>query len=161
MAVTDEEYKLCLGRWASGVTIVTARAGDTIHGMTVSDFSGVSLDPPLVSVCAEKSSNTLGVIREGQCFAVNVLAAGQEALSNKFASKKDEFKRFESVETRDGPTGAPLIAGCVSNVDCKLVAEHDAGDHVIFVGRVEQITTFEVEPLLYLGGCYGRFSKLE
>ena len=112
-------------------------------------------------MCADKTSNTLGVIREGRCFAVNVLAAGQEALSNKFASKKDEFKRFEAVETRDGPTGAPLIAGCVSNVDCKLVAEHDAGDHVIFLGRVEQITTREVEPLLYLGGCYGRFSKVE
>jgi len=159
VAVTSDEYKACMGRWASGVTIVTARSGETIHGMTVSDFSGVSLDPPLVSVCADKSSNTLGVIRSGGCFAVNVLAAGQEALSNKFASKKDEFKRFESVETGSGSTGAPLIAGCVSNIDCKLVAEHDAGDHVIFVGEVQQITSHDRPPLVYFSGAYGRFSK--
>jgi flavin reductase (DIM6/NTAB) family NADH-FMN oxidoreductase RutF len=161
VGVTDEDYKQCLGRWASGVTIVTARAGDTIHGMTVSDFSGVSLDPKLVAVCADKASNTLGVIREGQCFAVNVLAAGQESLSNKFASKKDEFKRFESLETKTGASGAPLIEGCVSNIDCKLVAEHDGGDHVIFVGEVLELSSRDLAPLLYFGGAYGRFSKAD
>jgi flavin reductase (DIM6/NTAB) family NADH-FMN oxidoreductase RutF len=161
VTVTQDQYRECLGRWASGVTIVTARSGDTIHGMTVSDFSGVSLDPPLVAVCADKSSNTLGVIRGGGCFAVNVLAAGQEALSNKFASKKDEFKRFESLETEDGPTGAPLLAGCVSNIDCKVVAEHDAGDHIIFVGEVQHMASRDIEPLLYFGGSYGRFSKAQ
>ena len=161
MTVTAEQYRECMGRWASGVTIVTSRAGETIHGMTVSDFSGVSLDPPLVSVCAEKSSITLGVIRDGRCFAVNVLAAGQEPLSNKFASKKDEFKRFEGLEVIDGSTGAPLLAGCVSNIDCKLVAEHDAGDHVIFIGEVQQITSHPLEPLLYFSGSYGRFSAAE
>lgn len=129
-----------------------------IHGMTVSDFSGVSLDPPLVSVCADKSSNTLDVIRDGKCFAVNVLAAGQEPLSNKFASKKDEFKRFDGLEVETGVTGAPLIPGCVSNLDCAVVAEHDAGDHVIFVGKVEEIRSHDREPLLYFAGSYGRFA---
>jgi flavin reductase (DIM6/NTAB) family NADH-FMN oxidoreductase RutF len=161
VSVTPDDYRQCMSRWASGVTIVTSRAGDTIHGMTVSDFSGVSLDPPLVCVCADKSSNTLGVIRDGGCFAVNVLAAGQQALSNKFASKKDEFKRFEGLDFREGPSGAPLIGGCVSNIDCKLVAEHDAGDHVIFVGEVQQITSSELDPLLYFSGSYGRFSTAD
>ena len=161
MAVTVDEYKAGLDRWASGVTIVTARAGDRIHGMTVSDFSGVSLDPPLVSVCADKTSNTLALIRDGQCFAVNVLAAGQEALSNKFASKKQEWERFDGLETEDGPSGAPLLPGCVSNIDCTLLAEHDAGDHVIFVGQVERITSRDLEPLLYFGGAYGRFTAAD
>ena len=89
MPVTADEFKRALGRWATGVTIVTARDGERIHGMTVSAFNEVSLDPPLVLVCADRSSNTLPVIRAGGVFAVNVLARDQEALSNRFASKKD------------------------------------------------------------------------
>ena len=89
MAIDADEFKAAMGSWPSGVTIVTSRVGEQIHGMTVSDFSGVSLDPPLALVCASKTSVTTGVIEQGKCFGVNVLRAGQEGLSNKFASKKD------------------------------------------------------------------------
>jgi len=142
--------------WASGVTIVTSRAGDTVHGMTVSDFAGVSMDPPLVLVCADKTSNTLQVIREGRCFAVNVLAEDQKALSNRFASKKEEGRRFEGLEVSTAKTGAPLLPGAVANLDCSVVALHDAGDHVIAVGRVESLVTRELQPLLYCRGSYRR-----
>ena len=81
MAISPDDFKAALGRWATGVTILTTRAGDRVHGMTVSAFTEVSLDPPLVVVCAEKSSNTLPLIEEGRVFAVNVLARDQEALS--------------------------------------------------------------------------------
>lgn len=157
MGVDFEDFRGAMGRWASGVTIVTARAGERIHGMTVSDFAGVSADPPLVLVCADKSSNTLEVIREGGCFAVNILAHDQDALSNRFASKKEEHRRFEGLECEAGPTGAPLIPGALVNLDCRVVDAHDAGDHVVFVGRIEHIVNRDLEPLLYYRGSYGSF----
>ena len=155
MPVDAEDYKRTLACWATGVTIVTARAGDRIHGMTVSAFTEVSLDPPLVLVCADKSSNTHPVIAEGGVFAVNVLARDQEQLSNRFASKKDEHRRFDSLEIEAGATGAPLLPGTVAALDCRVVAAHDAGDHVIYVGRVEEARSSDREPLLYVRGAYG------
>ncbi len=154
MAVTADEFRAGLSRWASGVTIVTARAGEDIHGMTVSAFASVSLDPPLVLVCADKGTHTLPVIERGGCFAANVLTAAQSDLSNRFASSKDEFRRFEGLDCDAGPTGSPLIPGCLANLDCRVVAAHEAGDHVIFVGRVEEIRLGEGEPLLYFGSAY-------
>jgi len=157
MAIDAEAFRAAMGSWPSGVTIVTARVGDKTHGMTVSDFSGVSLDPPLALVCASKTSVTTGLIEEGGCFGVNILRLGQDALSNKFASKKDEFKRFEGVETFEGKTGAPLLSEALVNLDCRVVAVHDAGDHVLCVGEIEESRIAEGEPLLYFQGHYGRF----
>lgn len=144
-------------RWASGVTVVTSRADDEVHGMTVSDFAGVSLSPPLVLICAEKTSVTHSVIARGRCFAVNILAAGQEELSNRFASKKDEQRRLEGLALEKGVTGAPLLPDVVANFDCVLVATHDAGDHSIYVGQVEEIVVRDLEPLLWYQGSYRKF----
>ena len=131
MAIDADEFRAAMGAWPSGVTIITARVGEKIHGMTVSDFSGASLDPPLALVCASKTSNTTAMIQEGENFGVNVLRVDQDALSNKFASKK--------------------------NLDCRLIAVHDAGDHVLCVGEIEMASVNEGEPLLYFKGGYGRF----
>ncbi len=158
MAISPDDFKAALGRWATGVTIVTARSGDHLHGMTVSAFTEVSLDPPLVVVCADKSSNTLPLIEEGRVFAVNVLARDQEALSNKFASKKDEWQRFDGLEYDEGSTGAPLLRGTVANLDCRVVHAHDYGDHVVYVGEVQEVRISARKPLLYFGGGYGDFS---
>ena len=157
MSIDADAFRRAMGSWPSGVTIVTSRAGEQIHGMTVSDFSGVSLEPPLAVVCAAKTSVTTGLILEGRCFGVNVLQLGQDALSNKFASKKDEFKRFENVETFELKTGAPLLREALVNLDCRLVATHDAGDHILCVGEIEEALVHEGEPLLFLRGGYGRF----
>jgi flavin reductase (DIM6/NTAB) family NADH-FMN oxidoreductase RutF len=154
MAVTGDEFRAALAHWASGVAIVTSAAGDRIHGMTVSAFSSVSLDPPLVLVCADKTSNTLGLIEAGGVFAANILAAGQQGLSNRFASKRDEERRFEGLAWRRGVTGAPILPGALAVLDCRVVAAHDAGDHVIYVGRVEGAEVQAGEPLLYYGGGY-------
>jgi flavin reductase (DIM6/NTAB) family NADH-FMN oxidoreductase RutF len=159
VAVGVVELKRVLSRRASGVAIVTACAGTRIHGMTVSAFTEVSLDPPLVLVCADKSSNTHPLIAEGGVFAVNVLARDQEALSNRFASKVDEERRFEGLEFERGATGAPLIAGAVAALDCRVVAAHDAGDHVIYVGRVEDLRCSDREPLVYYGGAYQSLAR--
>jgi flavin reductase (DIM6/NTAB) family NADH-FMN oxidoreductase RutF len=159
MTVSPELYKQALARWATGVTIVTARSGDRVHGMTVSAFTEVSLDPPLVLVCADLSSNTLPLIREGGVFAVNVLARDQEALSNRFASKKDEWKRFEGLATDTGATGAPLLRGAIASLDCRVADMHEHGDHVVLVGAVEEVRTSDHDPLLYFRGSYGRLSS--
>jgi hypothetical protein len=92
--------------------------------MTVSAFTEVSLEPPLVLVCADRSSTTRPLIDASGVFAVNILARDQEALSNRFASKKEESRRFEGLEYDLGPTGAPLLRGVVANLDCRVVATH-------------------------------------
>lgn len=158
MAISGDDFREALGRWASGVTIITARAGDRIHGMTVSDFSGASMSPPLVTVCAAKDSNTTALIAEGECFGVNVLRADQQDLSNRFASKKLENERFEGLETIELETGAPLIDEALVNLDCRLVATHDTGDHVIYVGEIVASVVREGAPLLYFHGSYGQLA---
>ena len=161
MPVSTDALKQVLSRWATGVTIVTARAGDRIHGMTVSAFSEVSLEPPLVLVCADKTSNTHPLIAEGGVFAVNVLASDQVELSKRFASKQDEHRRFVDLDTESGRTGAPLLAGTLAALDCTVVAAHDAGDHVIYVGRVEEVRCSDGEPLLYYARSYHRLTDLD
>ena len=154
MGVDAREFRAAMARWATGVTIVTSRAGERIHGMTVSDFAGVSLDPPLVLVCADKSTHTHARIAEGGCFAANFLAAGQEALADRFASRELEWQRFDALECTEAVTGAPLVPGALASLDCKVVATHEAGDHVIYVGRVEAVVHGEGGPLLYYEGAY-------
>jgi len=152
------ELRDAFARWTTGVTIVTSRAGERVHGMTVSAFTEVSLEPPLVLVCADQSSNTHALIAEAGIFAVNVLARGQEALSNLFASKKDEERRFEGLTWQTGATGAPLLPDCIAHLDCRVVAAHPTGDHVIYVGRVEEVWRAEGEPLLHYNRAYGGFA---
>ena len=154
MSFSREDLKNAYARWATGVTIVTARAGDRIHGMTVSAFNEVSLDPPLVLVCIDKSSSTREVIAEGKVFAVNILERGQADLSRVFASKDDEGRRFVGLDYEAGVTGAPLLAGAVANLDCRLTATHDAGDHFIFIGEVVDLRLFEGEPLMFHDRIY-------
>jgi flavin reductase (DIM6/NTAB) family NADH-FMN oxidoreductase RutF len=158
--VTTDALKQLLGRRAATVAIVTARSGERVHGMTVTAFTEVSLEPPLVLVCADKSSNTHPVIAAGGVFALNLLAAGQAELSNRFASKQDEERRFEGLAWETAATGAPLLADTLGALDCRVVAAHDAGDHVIYVGRVEALRLSpEREPLLYHRGGYGSFRR--
>ena len=156
MPIEAEQFKRTLAQWASGVTIVTAREGDRAHGMTVSSFCSVSLDPPLVLICAEKISDTHGVIREGGVFTVNVLAEGQEELSNKFARSKDEHLRFEGLDCKIGVSGCPHIPGAVATLDCRVVRGIDSGDHIIYIGEVEEVDTSDRRPLLYYRSTYHR-----
>jgi flavin reductase (DIM6/NTAB) family NADH-FMN oxidoreductase RutF len=158
VAVDAERFKQALAGWATGVTIVTACDGDRIHGMTVSAFSAVSLEPPLVLICADESSHTHPVIAGGKVFAVNILARGQSELSNRFASKKHEHVRFEGLDYDTGATGSPLIAGCVASLDCRVVAAHEHGDHLVYIGEVVDLRLSDREPLLYHRSAYGTFS---
>ncbi len=154
MALDPDLFKGALRRWASGVTIITTCDGDELAGMTVSAFSSVSLDPPLVLACADKGSNTNPLIAKSGVFAANILAAGQEDLSNRFAKSGNEAVRFDGLDCKTGESGAPFIPGAVATLDCRVEAAHDAGDHIIYVGRVLDCVVGEAEPLLYYDARY-------
>jgi flavin reductase (DIM6/NTAB) family NADH-FMN oxidoreductase RutF len=158
VSVATDALKQLLGRRAVAVAIVTARVGDRVHGMTVTAYTEVSLEPPLVLVCADQSSNTHPVIAAGGVFALNLLSDGQAELSNRFASKQDEDRRFEGLAWETAATGAPILPDVLGALDCRVVAAHEAGDHVIYIGRIEALRVSpEREPLLYQRGTYGTF----
>jgi len=161
VGVTPDEFRACMGRRVSGVSVVTTRAGDELRGMTVSDFTSVSLDPPLVLISADRGSKTLETIIQGGCFAINILAADQEELSNRFASSKWEGRRFEGLACEEAETGAPLLPDVHAQIDCRLEAQHEAGDHVLCLGRVEVMRVREVEPLAYYAGRYRTLASLD
>jgi len=154
--IAPEHYRATLGHFCSGVTIVTAVGPDGPAGMTCQSFCAVSLDPPLILVCPGKSSSSWPRIEATGVFAVNVLAEDQEELCRSFAAKGGD--KFAGVGWSPGPfSGAPVLAGALAWVECRLEQLHDAGDHVIAVGRVLDLQSREGRPLLFFRGGYGRF----
>ena len=154
-----DTFRSVLGRFASGVTIVTVRDGNgRDHGMTVSAFSSVSLVPPLVLVCIEKTASTHDPLLAASHFGVNVLAAHQEPLSRRFASD-DEDKRFDGVGYTRGVTGAVLLDDVLAYLECERVGEHSAGDHTIVVGEVQVAIANPDRPLLYYRGGYAQLER--
>ncbi|MEO0323576.1 MAG: flavin reductase family protein [Myxococcota bacterium] len=155
-AVDAGTFKAALRRWCSGVTVVTSAGGAGPHGMTVSAFSSVSASPPLVLVCCNRTSNSYGVMVESGIFGVNVLAAGQEALSARFSDAK-LVDRFAGIDWSPGArTGAPLLAGAAMQLECRTRRTHDEGTHAIFIGEVVAADSADVQPLLYHDGAYAR-----
>lgn len=120
--------------------------------MTVSAFSSLSLDPPLILVCVANDATMAPVLAAAETFAVNVLSAGQEAMSRRFAGKIDD--RFAGIGFHDGKFGAPILEDVLASLECRIVARHPAGDHVIVVGQVEDAAAHEGKPLLYYRGGY-------
>ncbi|MBO6933750.1 MAG: flavin reductase family protein [Deltaproteobacteria bacterium] len=152
--VDAEAFKAAMRTWASGVTILTSVADGQIHGMTVSAFSSVSAQPPLVLVCANQASFTHEVIEVSQVFGVNVLAAGQEEISNRFAMG-DAAHRFEGVPWTAGSTGTPLLDGALCNLECRVRNSYREGTHTIYIGEVMDSRVREdAAPLVYFDGGY-------
>jgi flavin reductase (DIM6/NTAB) family NADH-FMN oxidoreductase RutF len=143
-----------LGRFATGVTIVTAVDPDGHPiGLTVNSFSAVSLNPPLVLWCLDNTSHNLAAFRRAGHHAINVLAAGQLDLSNRFATWPVD--RFAGLHWHPGTGGAPLLPGCCASFEVANEAAHPGGDHTIFVGRVERFSEASgMAPLLFHAGQY-------
>jgi flavin reductase (DIM6/NTAB) family NADH-FMN oxidoreductase RutF len=155
VAIDPGLFRAVLRRWASGVTIVTTHAGAHDAGMTVSAFSSVSLDPPLVLVCADKKAKTRPLIDASGIFAVNVLAEDQHELSNRFAKDGNEDVRFHDLVCRRGPSGALWLPDTLAVLDCRVESRHDAGDHVIYVGHVIAAEVHPTRaPLVYCDAGY-------
>lgn len=152
------QFRDTLGRYCSGVTVVTSESGGEPVGMTCQSFASVSIDPPLITFIPMKTSRAWPVMQRAGHFAVNVLAADQAEVSNKMASKGAD--KFAGVDWSPGKTGSPLLAGAIAHIDCTVHAVHDAGDHWIVVGRVQEMDYVvddegnSPDPLLFYQGQY-------
>ena len=142
MTIETTFFRQVLGRFTSGVTVVTTRYNNVIAGMTVSSFASLSLDPPLVLICVDQTSNTLEILRDSKIFAVNILTSQQVELSRCFATpSEDRFEHFCHASYHTAATGAPILDDVLAFIDTRLVAEYPGGDHVIFVGQIEAMGT--------------------
>ncbi|MER5421189.1 flavin reductase family protein [Streptosporangium roseum] len=145
------------GQFATGVAVVTTVTPDGVRaGVTVNSFTSVSLDPPLVLWCLSRNAPSAPLFLRAGRFTVNVLAAGQDHLSQRFARPLPD--KFAGVETRLGPGGPPLLVGALAHFACRTMTTHDGGDHVIFVGEVEHFQRAEGEPLVFHAGGYREFA---
>lgn len=148
------EFRDALGRFATGVTVVTTATPEGPVGITANSFASVSLDPPIVLWSIGRHSRRFAAFAGCEHFAVHVLAAEQVALSQRFARAGDAFAGL--VHDRN-EVEVPLLSGCLSRFECTRIAAHDGGDHLIVVARVTAATLREGEPLVFSGGSYGRF----
>jgi flavin reductase (DIM6/NTAB) family NADH-FMN oxidoreductase RutF/DNA-binding MarR family transcriptional regulator len=151
---SPRDFRATLGMFATGVTIVTARndQGEPV-GLTASSFNSVSLDPPLVLWSLGKAAGSMAVFTNGRHYAINVLAADQQALAERFATRGVD--RWAGVGFTDGAGGAPLLDGCVATFECFNRSQYTEGDHVIFVGEVERCARRpDASPLLFHGGRF-------
>jgi 3-hydroxy-9,10-secoandrosta-1,3,5(10)-triene-9,17-dione monooxygenase reductase component len=146
-------FRKVLGHFTTGVTIITARdpAGNPV-GVTANSFNSVSLQPPLVLWSLAKSAHSLQVFEGADHWAVHILSAGQEALSNRFA--KSGADKFAGLEVESGHGGLPLLTGCTARLQCKNSLRYEGGDHVIFVGEVLAFDEQAIAPLVYQLGKY-------
>lgn len=155
--VSEALFRETLAHFATGITVVTAPGPDGPHGVTVNAFASLSLVPPLVLICIERHRLSHEVLERAGVFAVNILAAGQEAVSRFFSANNRPEGRdaFRGIAFRSGRVGAPLLDGCVAHLECRITAAHPSGDHTIFVAAVEAATsTPGRRPLLYYHRAY-------
>lgn len=150
-------FRRTMGMFATGITVVTARARDgSLIGLTVNSFNSVSLTPPLIVWSLATNSTVREVLESCTHYAVNVLADDQEVLSNLFASKAAD--RFAGVDWEPGLGGAPILAGCCAVFEVRNSIRYPGGDHVVFIGEVERCDRSEREPLLFFNGRYRRLA---
>jgi len=161
MAVSAQEFKAALGRFPSGVTVITVSDDEGDHGMTASAFSSLSIDPPLVLVCVGKKGRMHARLEKLDHFAINLLDGAQESVSNRFAGWWEEGKsKWADLTINRGPvSGAAWIGESLACLDCSIHARLDGGDHTILVGRIEASAVDnrpreELAPLVYFAGQY-------
>lgn len=163
MPISSEAYRDVLRHFPSGVTIVTIRTGDQIHGLTVSAFASVSPEPPLIVVAIDRRHLAEALLRQPDAvFAVNILAADQDDLSNRFAWVKDE-DRFGAGEWTQAVTGAPILANALAWLDCTIVQRFDAGTHTLYIGEVQAsaVPRAEEPPLIYWNRGYRKILRYD
>jgi flavin reductase (DIM6/NTAB) family NADH-FMN oxidoreductase RutF len=162
MSLNPVEFRRAMGRFATGVTIVTVDLGGEVHGMTANAFASVSLDPMLVLVCVDHTTRTHAHLHSKKRFGVNVLAEDQLAISEYYARPERDHEhaeveagaRFESTRH-----GTPMLQGSLAYLECRLHSAQEAGDHTIFIAEVEDVVVREGEPLLFFRGKYREVGK--
>jgi flavin reductase (DIM6/NTAB) family NADH-FMN oxidoreductase RutF len=157
MPISNDEFRSALGNFASGVTVVTTTdAAGKMHGITVSAFCSVSLEPPLVLICIEKTTASHYAFEESEIFVVNILSEAQADVSEQFAAPHPD--KFDGVAFEIGRLGAPVLSHALVNLECRLRHSLNGGDHSIFVGEVDSVRLNDGQPLLYFRGDYRKLA---
>ena len=154
MPIDPKEQRRIFGKFATGVTVASTVVGGEAWGMTANAVTSLSLDPPLVLLAIARESQSHARFRDGKCFALNILSADQEEISNRFASSGP--KDFDDLATKTVQTGAPILEEALGWVDCTLVEILRGGDHDIFIGEIVAGDARDGEPLLYYNGKYSQ-----
>ncbi len=158
MTIDPDLFRAVLGRFASGITIVTARdAAGIDHGMTVSAFCSVSLEPPLVLMCIGRDASCYDVMMRQERVGVSVLSSSQEPLSRRFADPSSD--RFDGIGYTRGESGVVLLDDALAHLECRVEQRHGAGDHTIVVAAVERAAAYLHRPLLYYRGGYAQLER--
>jgi flavin reductase (DIM6/NTAB) family NADH-FMN oxidoreductase RutF len=158
LSVTEDEFRNVLGRFPSGVTVVTSVDTDgKDHGMTVSAFCSVSLVPPLILICIEKTASSHPTLTTCESFVVNILSADQEQAARRFAIV--DIDRFEGVGYSRTQTGIAVLDDVVAVIECRRTSLYDGGDHTVIVGQVESARAENSKPLLYYRGGYSQLER--
>ena len=155
MTIDQAAFRQALGHFATGVTVVTTSHEGAFYGMTVSAFSSLSLEPPLILICIQTTTPTHEALADASTFAVNILCEDQEQLSRHFATRQSE--KFEGIAYTLGASGCPLLSGVLATIECRITERLPGGDHTIIVGEVLQTAVHKGTPLIYYRSGYGRF----
>ena len=160
MPIDKSLFRQVAGSFGSGVTVITTGLEGRYHGMTASAFCSLSLDPFQIIVCVDRAAHTLPLLQESGRFNVNILGAGQEALSRIFASKDaPERVTFDGIDFTLTQKGVPLLKGAIASFQCRVAQQFDGGDHIVIVGEVEDAAVGDGdEPLIYFRGGYRRLA---
>lgn len=156
MTFDAKKQRQIMGKFATGVTVASTIVDDQKWGMTANAVTSLSLDPPLVLLAIGRDSQSHTMFQRAGCFALNILADDQEALSNRFASPGP--KEFEDLSTHVAETGAPILSDAIGWVDCKVIDLLPGGDHEIFIGEILAGECRDGAPLLYFSGGYRRIA---
>lgn len=156
----DRAFRNAMGNFCTGVVIATGMHEGAPAGFAAQSFVSLSLDPPLVALCPGKNSSSWPKLRASGSFCINILGADQKPVCDAMAQSGGD--KFAAFEWQTGVTGSPVLADVIGYVDCSLEAEHDAGDHTIAIGRVQDFAIRDPEkgPLLFFRGAYGDFDAL-
>ena len=162
MSVSQADFRIALGCFATGITVITLDSDNEVHGMTANAFASVSLDPMLVLVCVDQRARTHAHLHAKKRFGVNVLAEGQRAISEYYArpvrahdrAAEEAGARFERTQH-----GTPVLHGALAYLECRLHTAEDAGDHTIFIAEVEEVVVRDGRPLLFFGSQYRKIGE--
>lgn len=154
---SSEDFRATMGKFTTGVTVVTTPADDGIHGMTANSFTSVSLNPPLVLVSVNKQANTHRYIPLSKCFGVNILRSDQRDVANHFAGKVDlDVQRKITYTYIDN---IPVMTDCLASIACRLWAKYDGGDHSLYVGEVIALDANSGDPLVFFQSKYRELNR--
>ena len=156
--IDADTFRSVLGRFESGVTIVTTRDAHGVdHGMTVSAFTSLSLDPPLVLFCVDHTASMHQTLLGHPTVGVSILSSNQEAYSRRFADQDNE--RFDGIAYSRGESGVVLLDEALAHLECRIIAHHEGGDHTVFIAEVDRAQPRQGRPLLYYRGGYAQLER--